>query len=341
MSELKAALLLCHIRHAQLGKTLKVLEDFGIERVYISIDGPRNRGDQVLQERIFEDIESASNKFSKMSFKCNTYNQGVGVAVITALNWFFEKEDCGVIIEDDLEFEVDFLKFAEESLKVFRDDKEVWMVSGSRLIPDEQKYSKLDGRILVSNYPIIWGWASWANRWKDMLSGISELPLQKLPLSIRVKHFWKVGHRRVSRGLIDTWDIPLAAAMRYQGKRAIFPPINLVRNLGFDEFASHDMKVGFPMDLKIQKLSNKELFSDDSKKIFINQKVPQVEIDEVNIILEDEVFKIKLRHSLIWLYSVFFDFIKAARSAPIPLITRLNLANQHFQPNERANYHDR
>lgn len=323
MTDLKAALLLCHVRSSRLATTLSLLRQFGIQRVYVSVDGPRNDLDKQNQLLIFQIIETMSRNFQQFEIRAHSKNLGIGVAVISALDWFFGQEERGVIIEDDLEFNLDFLRFAEEGLNRFKDNSEVWMISGSRLIPKSHENAGLKGRTLAANYPIIWGWASWSSRWKEMLNGILNPPIPKSALPRSVKYFWLKGHERVRKGIVDTWDIPLAASMRFLGKKTIIPPVNLVSNKGFDEFASNEMHQGFPLGLEIFDLPlvKNQLTKEDVNWWSVSSF--QTELNVVNSILEEEVFNISRRHIFLKVYGPLLDFFFWFIKRPVSLTERL------------------
>lgn len=321
LAKLESALLICHVRHSHTGRVLEKLERFGIRRIYVSVDGPRNEKDREMQFNLFAELDARSKNFPKFELRKSEENQGIGVAVISAVDWFFRNEQMGVVIEDDLDFDLDFLRYAEVALNVFETNREFWMISGSRLIPGDLEQEKVQRKSLVCNYPIIWGWASWADRWKEMLEGIVQFPNQEVKLSSQVKNFWKVGHKRVSKGIVDTWDIPLATSMRYLGKKCLMPPVNLVSNLGFDVFASNKMNSGFPLGIQIRNLP--ELHSQFFEEIKAQASTDSSEIQEVNHILERHVFGIKKRHSIIEWYSAVLDHFKIIGKVRTPLINRL------------------
>jgi hypothetical protein len=76
------------------------------------------------------------------------------VAIITAIDWFFESEPQGIILEDDLLVKSDFFDFVARGLDEFRNDASVWMISGDQFLPKDLESSKVSW----SYYPLIWGW---------------------------------------------------------------------------------------------------------------------------------------------------------------------------------------
>lgn len=317
VAKLQAALLLCFLRTSNIGKVADELHRAGIERVYVSIDGPRDSNDIKRQAVLLDELRKVENLFKKFIIRRFSSNYGIGVAVIKGLDWFFKQEDCGVIIEDDIEIGNGFLKFADISLREYEHETKIWLIGGSRPIPKKEEFSYLKGKTLISNYPLIWGWASWASRWERISASILQLPQCVSHIPNKVEKFWEVGHRRVIEGLVDTWDTPLAASMRFTDMCSIIPPVNLVKNTGFDEFASHQMTSSFPLGIEIEHLNNvKKLNKIEFKQLEVN-------LNAVNEILEKEVFKIRSRHALLPIYTRFREGVMSKYFAKAPLRTRL------------------
>ncbi len=55
---------------------------------------------------------------------------GCGVAVSNAIDWFFEFEETGIILEDDVLPDQSFFPFCEELLKRYKDNSQVMIISG-------------------------------------------------------------------------------------------------------------------------------------------------------------------------------------------------------------------
>ena len=90
-------------------------------------------------------------------------NLGCKYAVSGAINWFFQHEEMGIILEDDCLPSQSFFWFCEELLKRYKDDMRVWHVSGNNF---QNGVVRGDSDYYFSKYNHIWGWATWANRWR-------------------------------------------------------------------------------------------------------------------------------------------------------------------------------
>ena len=59
--------------------------------------------------------------------------------MIQAINWFFESESEGIILEDDCIPNIEFLPYCAELLKKYKDHKSIGCITGVNF----QKYQKV------------------------------------------------------------------------------------------------------------------------------------------------------------------------------------------------------
>jgi hypothetical protein len=83
-------------------------------------------------------------------------------AVSSALNWFFEHEEEGIILEDDTVPADSFFSFCELLLRQYRHEKHVSMIAGYN--PAANRFES-DSSYFFSRYTITWGWATWRRSW--------------------------------------------------------------------------------------------------------------------------------------------------------------------------------
>jgi len=292
-------LVIAYSRPEGLSKILQTLLSNGIQRIYIAVDGAKNQRDLTNQK----DIESVISNFKQLSGKKihvlrQKQNLGIAVAIIGAVDWFFANEKRGLILEDDLVVSDQFFKFAKSALEIYENNDEVWMISGTQLFPNSQKVNE----VVWSNYPMIWGWASWSAKWYEMRRSLFEKKI--IPLSKRADSrylFWATGANRVLSGKVDTWDIPLACEFLNQNKLCAMPAVNLVSNIGTDSVSTNTKKTERGVGTKIALL--------DSEFIYTYQ--PEIcDIQEYNKLLETQVFNIRFRHVFLPYYSLLFDWIR-------------------------------
>jgi hypothetical protein len=285
----------------------------GVKRIYVAIDGPKENSSGNRQTEILDVIELFKDH-KEISFftLLHSKNLGVGVAVITAIDWFFTLENFGHILEDDLRVNSGFFEFSKRALRLFAQDQRVLMICGTEITGNNPNSTEA----IWCHYPMIWGWSTWKNRWlvmrRELLQSKSTSHFSKT--SIR-DNYWAVGANRVQDGKVDTWDTPLAASFVHHRWLSILPPVNLVSNKGNDTNASHTSKDSFGLNLPIQNLKDKIDF-------FSGLNIDQISI--YNTSLEKNVFRIRIRHYFLPLYGRIFDKARYKNKLR-PLSERLNL----------------
>ena len=70
----------------------------------------------------------------------------------------------GIILEDDCLPSQSFFLFCENLLNKYKDDLRIWHIGGTSTLNDEILLN--NESYYFSNFNHIWGWASWAKRWK-------------------------------------------------------------------------------------------------------------------------------------------------------------------------------
>jgi len=312
-----AVLIIAYSRPDGVSYLLKTLKNLGIHNVYIAVDGPKNQKDRLNQHKIDVEISKYLLDFGEtLHVLRRNRNLGVAGGVLNAIDWFFSHEKMGVIIEDDLLISSDFFNFALSALIKYEKHSRIWMISGTQVHPNPNDIKNA----VWTNYPMIWGWAGWAEKWKEMRGSLLRKKI------IRIYHlidhcylFWAVSANRALAGKVDTWDTPLAFEFRYQDKLCLTPPVNLISNIGNDEVSTHTKSESNTLYLEINSLA---------RNFSIIDSPNQIEIDKYNHYLEKNIFKIKFKHLLIPYYAFFFDRIKFPVSTRKP---RLNDRNDWLQ----------
>jgi len=229
--------------------TYKVFEEIRKVRpknLYIAADGPKESktGDLNLCQQtrsIINHIDwdcSIKTKFSK-------WNIGCKLNVSNAISWFFENEEEGIILEDDCLPNICFFSFCSTLLNKYRYDYSVGHIGGNNFLDstvDTDSY-------FFSKYPFIWGWATWRRAWK--LNNLSLSTFPETLVNNKFGPYFKSNFEKytfynkflqVYNDRKDTWDYQWLYTMWYNNLKSIVPPVNLVKNIGFDNRATHTKK---------------------------------------------------------------------------------------------------
>jgi len=220
------------------------------QRVYFAVDGARaDREDEVSRvhecQEIIESIDWIPDK--RTLFQDN--NLGCGLGVSTAISWFFQTEEAGIILEDDIIPDPTFFPYCADLLDRYRDHPRVFAISGCNFVPPSaQTHPELPYRF--SQVPHIWGWATWRDRWAqhhlDIAGWQKQLPpvqlWQRSGRSLSGATYWATLFELLARKEVDTWDGQLVYASMLSEQWTATSNVNLIRNIGFDELATHTLE---------------------------------------------------------------------------------------------------
>lgn len=215
-------------------------------KLYIAADGPR-----LGRTGEYDRCQSAREIALSVDWPCEVKtlfrdsNLGCKIGVSSGIDWFFQWEEEGIILEDDVLPNESFFKFCDVLLKKYRHDENIWMISGSNLI--SKHTSQLEESYFVSNVPLIWGWATWRRAWQHYDVTMADWPAWKETSAMKqlfnrswlTVSYWADALNSVSENRLNTWDYQwLYACWRHAG-RVILPRVNLTDNLGYGAEATH------------------------------------------------------------------------------------------------------
>ena len=208
-------------------KTLQVFErikSIKPSSLFVAADGPRLHliGESELCDEV-RNIVGIIDWDCDVKYLFREENLGCSKAVVSAIDWFFDYVENGIILEDDCLPDVSFFRYCEELLSKYKDNNEVMLISGTNL-----GNSFGNDSYYFSKYGQIWGWATWKSAWfkyeRNIYYNGSDLKYN----SIKEKKFWQKNFRDV------VWDVQWAIYSVWKNNGiAILPNTNLVTNIGF------------------------------------------------------------------------------------------------------------
>jgi len=265
-------------------------------RLYVAADGARElkEGKEQKVKAVREYIMQNINWECEVKTLFREKNLGCKYAVSGAIDWFFENEEMGIILEDDCLPSQSFFWFCEELLELYQDDQRIMQITGTNFLPQESKSIK--SSYFFSDFGSIWGWATWRraweyydvkmNNWHKVTDSLVYKSLFNFKYTNKVKHKQWV---RAAENKIDTWDYQWMFAKKINSGLNIVPVKNLISNIGFgsgthtlDKFNALSRmgtsEIGFPLkhpnnvirNLYLDKLYEKRYFKPKSilQKIF-------------------------------------------------------------------------
>jgi hypothetical protein len=298
MNKKFAVLIVAYLRAEHILRYLPFFIEAGVSDIYLAVDATKSTNLRDLQEAMLRELTS---QFGLSDINVwiwrREQNLGPAVSVYTAVDWFFQFEEQGIIFEDDLSFNLDFLNFARKCLDNFETNNRVWLVSGNQFFENEIETDKL----VFSHYPLIWGWATWREKWKEMRESIVYPVEGRGSVTLNARDsYWNLGRKRALSGKVDAWDIPLVSQMWVKDKLCIQPPKNLVSNVGADAHSTHTAAAKWPLMHKVEKL----MISED-KYILDNSPV----VHTLDDLLSTKFYKIRFRHRFLPIYAPLLDLL--------------------------------
>ncbi len=240
-------LLLAWRRPDKVAKVISSMRAIKPQNIYVACDGPIQNNpeefDKVLKTRMAIDREIDWN-YKSLKKLLSEKNKGCKEGVVSALNWFFENEEEGIIIEDDCLPHPDFFEFAKIMLNKYRNDKRIWCISGNNL---QNNQKRGDASYYFSYYPLVWGWATWKRCWDKYDVEMKSWPaFKKKKLlnnyfdSKREGKYWeKRFDKMYYLNQPDTWDYQWLFCCIKNNGLGIIPNKNLIENIGFGVDATH------------------------------------------------------------------------------------------------------
>lgn len=245
MSVSKPVLVIGFNRPQHLRVLLDRLAGLGIDDLYVAIDGSRNPEEEILVAECREmvrDIDWATRVHANFQ----ETNLGCGCGVTTAITWFFDNVERGIILEDDIVPHPTFFDFCSELLDRYENDNRVFAVSGCNLVPPDGLENP-EAAYRFAQITHVWGWATWRRAWQQHTLNLDSWYRQMPPAriwdgsgrSLPGLLFWVGNFEAIRRGVVDTWDWPMNFASMKSGQLTATSNVNLVENIGFDSQATH------------------------------------------------------------------------------------------------------
>ena len=223
-------------------KVLETIKKVEPKKLYIAADGWRNEEEKTkclnTREAVLKSIDWECEV--KTLFRDN--NVGCCYGPVNAINWLFENEEQGIILEDDVIAENSFFYYCEKLLNYYKDNEQIMHIAGD---------SPLDRKVGEASYYFAtvqhcWGWASWRRAWQyydpDMKNfDIKQLRkiLKKRYKDFNIRDYWQQWFPRIKKEHSSIWDYQWTYCIMSKDGICINPSLNLTSNIGFGEDSTH------------------------------------------------------------------------------------------------------
>lgn len=215
--------------------------------LYVASDGPRSENSSDLH--LINESRSLVNDLitwpCKVHLRYQSSNLGCRLHVSSAITWFFDHNEYGIILEDDCIPHPDFFPFATQLLKMYAGDTRIWSISADNRQPTARCYDYTDS-YYFSRFHHCWAWATWRRAWShyslnnDKFVGISgPIALRPFLSFIQSIYWYDVWSSVFKYNSVDTWDYQWTFTCFLNNGMSIVPRRCLVVNIGFCASATH------------------------------------------------------------------------------------------------------
>ena len=182
-------------------------------------------------------------------------NLGCGPGPAAALDWFFERNEMGIVLEDDAVPHLDFFPYCEELLLRYKDDDRVRAI-GSMKIAQEKKYGDGSYYFSMMNRNLC-AWATWKRAWQSFDIGLEQVSRNDLNRALKYygcglleRSYWCDRLDEVHKNLCGgkSWDMQFFMSIWLNRGKGIIPNVNLSSNIGTMGEATHDLGAGNIID---------------------------------------------------------------------------------------------
>lgn len=218
------------------------------KQLFIAADGPRDfiEGEVHICNKTIQYVLQNIDWDCEINTKLEETNIGCKKNVIEAISWFFHHVEKGIILEDDILCTDQFFSFCDELLETYKNDPEIMLISGTNFI-SPRKF-EISESYIFSNYANTWGWATWRRAWDGYDSEI--LDWEKPEVRLELSLYLKKEEFKFFSNLFDkiddfkqAWDYQWWFHRFKQKGVGIIPSTNLIKNIGFDQYATHTKDV--------------------------------------------------------------------------------------------------
>ena len=225
--------------------TLRALSrclDAASSEIFVFIDGPKP-GAVAEEIQLIERVQEVANSLDwpgKINIVAALENKGLTRSITEGISEVLKYHDRVIVVEDDVECGVDFLRFCNHALDFYEDDERVMHIGGfiypsKATLPDA----------FIARPVLVWGWATWKRAWDKFSLNAREqlIQLEERGQTIEFNLNDSYDNYKLlqmkANGEIDTWDVCWYASVFLNNGYGVYPGKSLIKNTGIDGTGSH------------------------------------------------------------------------------------------------------
>ena len=201
--------------------------------LYIYADGSKKNAGKEELDRInqVQQIIQLINSFKEVRIINREKNFGLVKSIIAGVTEVINEHDKVIVLEDDLVVSKGFLKFMNQALHLYKEEKNVYSITGYMFdLNDESK------KAVLLPYISTWSWGTWKDRWSTFdIDTFENIVLSDSKL---LSNRFNLGDYDYVKMLESTgtnsWGIKWYLHIFKRNGLSLFPTRSLVSNNGFD-----------------------------------------------------------------------------------------------------------
>lgn len=278
-------------------------------KIYIKIDGPKNKNDEFNVQRVTEIINSYKDRLNIVDIKAEQGNLGLQKNIILSVDYVLSKEKTVIVLEDDQLASKEFFEFCDLMLEKYATEEKIFQISGSCYLPNSLKKNFY----YLSKFPDCVGWATWRNSWKKLRRNLSfsEVVREKVVFNyyknLSISHWFyeylfREHFAEPKKGLWTTW---WQLSIIYENGLSINPMRNLVIHDGLEK--SENQEHFDERYLKKKKIVCEKINLNDFE--LYNEAIYNEKLDNYNFKMikkTDPIFRLKNR--IIWIIRFYYRY---------------------------------
>ena len=212
--------------------------------LYVFADGPK-------PDATIEDLEKIKRTrailkkkqwCSKVIIKENQLNKGLAKSIISGVSEVLNAFDSIIVLEDDIVAGEGFLKYMNEALTLYKNEKQVGCIHAWNYDMDMTGYNHSTFFLKGAD---CWGWATWKQAWEYfnpdgsfLLKYIKENKLEYEFNRKGTHDFVNMLKNQIS-GKNNSWAIRWHASLFINNMFCLHPVKPIVKNIGLDNSGTH------------------------------------------------------------------------------------------------------
>ena len=201
--------------------------------VYFFLDCSLNKNSQA---EVLEVISSV-NFFKKKIIIKRQKKFGLRKNILNGIKQVFTKHSKIIVLEDDLEVSSNFLQYCNKLLTVFKNNNDIYTISGFALIDFDNSKSMKKNYFISSRRPSSWGWATWRGKW-NYLNNNNKTNHKFSNFSYGNDLILMKEKKNINQ--LDSWAFDWTISHILNSKYCLYPKYSLIKNNGHDNHSSNN-----------------------------------------------------------------------------------------------------